>query len=165
MLLTTWRCFSQLGDASHNLEVLLTTWRCFSQLGDASHNLEVFLTTWRTSIYSVNENSDTATARASSGEVTLWKGHVNKRFISHKLKPKHRISKMNYIRHNLRSVMMIGTVVGGIFVATYPIIISPYLNPKPWKQEQSIGRRGIDREKIQPGGMKVWTDPFDKSKD
>ncbi|XP_055893212.1 small integral membrane protein 20-like [Biomphalaria glabrata] len=71
---------------------------------------------------------------------------------------------MNSIRENFRSIMVIATFVGGIVAASYPIIISPYLNPAPWKKEQSIGRRGIDREAIQPGGMKVWTDPFDRKK-
>lgn len=61
-----------------------------------------------------------------------------------------------------RSIVAVAAVVGGIAAATYPTIISPYLNPEPWREIQRIGRQGIEREKIQPGGMKVWTDPFAK---
>ncbi|XP_005096219.1 small integral membrane protein 20 [Aplysia californica] len=69
---------------------------------------------------------------------------------------------MEALRKNLKSLGVIGVVVGGILVATYPIIIAPYMDPRPWHEVQNVGRQGIDREKIQPGGMKVWTDPFEK---
>ncbi|BFZ24426.1 hypothetical protein BsWGS_27466 [Bradybaena similaris] len=64
-----------------------------------------------------------------------------------------------------KSSLVVCAIIGGLAAATYPIIIAPYLNPKPWKEIQRIGREGIDREKIQPGGMKVWTDPFNSKKD
>ncbi|RUS82461.1 hypothetical protein EGW08_009767 [Elysia chlorotica] len=70
---------------------------------------------------------------------------------------------MNSIRQNLRSVLAIGTVVGGILVAAYPVIVAPFLNPEPWKEIQRTGRKGIEQDKIQPGGMKVWSDPFDRT--
>ncbi|XP_064608840.1 small integral membrane protein 20-like [Liolophura sinensis] len=60
--------------------------------------------------------------------------------------------------------LFITGVVGTIGVALYPIIIDPYLNPKKWQDIQKTAREGIDREKIQPGGMKVWSDPFDRKK-
>uniref|UniRef100_A0A0B6XZJ4 Small integral membrane protein 20 n=1 Tax=Arion vulgaris TaxID=1028688 RepID=A0A0B6XZJ4_9EUPU len=65
----------------------------------------------------------------------------------------------------MRSAVIIGALVGGVALATYPIIIRPYLDPKPWREKQRIGRDGVDVEKIQPGGMKVWTDPFERKKD
>ena len=46
----------------------------------------------------------------------------------------------------------------------YPIIIAPMMNPEPWKQmsEDARKRANIKQEDIQPGNMKVWTDPFDR---
>lgn len=70
---------------------------------------------------------------------------------------------MSGLRRNLQSVLTIGTVVGGILIAAYPVIVAPYLNPDPWKEIQQRGRKGLDQEKIQPGGMKVWSDPFDRT--
>ncbi|KAK3741042.1 hypothetical protein RRG08_005732 [Elysia crispata] len=70
---------------------------------------------------------------------------------------------MNSVKQNLRSILAIGTVVGGILIASYPIIVAPIINPEPWKEIQRSGRKGIDQEKIQPGGMKVWSDPFDRT--
>lgn len=64
-----------------------------------------------------------------------------------------------------KSTVAVCSVIGGLAVATYPIIIAPYMDPKPWKEIQRVSREGIDREKIQPGGMKVWTDPFHDKKD
>lgn len=43
--------------------------------------------------------------------------------------------KMNELRQNLRSIVIIGSVIGGIAVASYPIIIAPYLNPNPWSKQ------------------------------
>ncbi|XP_023319849.1 small integral membrane protein 20 [Eurytemora carolleeae] len=58
----------------------------------------------------------------------------------------------------------IGAVVGCIGLAIYPVIISPYLFPEKWKQQSKAIREQnqINKESIQPGGMKVWTDPFDR---
>ena len=56
----------------------------------------------------------------------------------------------------------IGSIVGTIGLATYPIIISPMIDPEPWKQlsNQNRSKSGIKQEEIQPGNMKVWTDPY-----
>ncbi|KAK6173560.1 hypothetical protein SNE40_016986 [Patella caerulea] len=64
-----------------------------------------------------------------------------------------------------RPYLAVGGLIGGIGIAVYFAIIQPYMNPGMWQEKQKIGRAGIDREKIQPGGMKVWTDPFDRTKD
>ena len=77
----------------------------------------------------------------------------------------------------------IGAIVGAIGLATYPIIISPYLYPEKWqKMSREIRKEaGIKQEEIQPGNMKVkieancvvgelgvtiavqvWSDPFDR---
>ena len=75
----------------------------------------------------------------------------------------------------------IGAIVGAIGLATYPIIISPYLYPEKWQKMSKEIRKdaGIKQEDIQPGNMKVnfslserlnfikfcfqvWSDPFDR---
>ncbi len=63
-----------------------------------------------------------------------------------------------------RYAAFIGGIVGAVALTIYPIIISPMLNPEPWKQISRAGREraGIRQEDIQPGGMKVWSDPFDR---
>ncbi|XP_055385607.1 small integral membrane protein 20 [Condylostylus longicornis] len=61
-------------------------------------------------------------------------------------------------------VAFISVIVGTIGIAIYPIIISPMLNPEHYKKIQQINRQGIRQEDIQPGNMKVWTDPFDRKK-
>jgi len=63
-----------------------------------------------------------------------------------------------------RYAAFIGSVVGAISLAIYPVIISPYLYPDKWRQQSKAIRdeHNIRQEEIQPGGMKVWTDPFDR---
>ncbi|KAL3878528.1 hypothetical protein ACJMK2_030890 [Sinanodonta woodiana] len=54
--------------------------------------------------------------------------------------------------------------VCGISAAMYPIFIHPYFFPEKWQDVQRITRSGIEQEKIQPAGLKVWSDPFDRKK-
>jgi len=63
-----------------------------------------------------------------------------------------------------RYFAFIGGLVGAIGATIYPVIIHPYMYPEKWKQQSKAIREvyEIDQEKIQPGGMKVWTDPFDR---
>jgi len=58
----------------------------------------------------------------------------------------------------------VGSIVGVVCVAVYPIIVSPYINPDKWKKISKDMResQGIKQEEIQPGNMKVWSDPFDR---
>ncbi|XP_018573879.1 small integral membrane protein 20 [Anoplophora glabripennis] len=63
-----------------------------------------------------------------------------------------------------RYVAVIGGLVGAIGIAIYPIIIDPMLNPDKYKKIQAVTRANIRQEDIQPGNMKVWTDPFDRKK-
>jgi len=46
---------------------------------------------------------------------------------------------------------MVTTVVGAIGLAIYPIIISPMIDPEPYRMKQTVNRKGIDQESIQPG--------------
>ncbi|XP_033106018.1 small integral membrane protein 20-like [Anneissia japonica] len=59
-----------------------------------------------------------------------------------------------------RNGIIISCFVGLVGVALYPIIIQPYFNPKPWQNTQKEARKDINQEDIQPGGMRVWSDPF-----
>nr|CAH0111448.1 unnamed protein product [Daphnia galeata] len=61
-------------------------------------------------------------------------------------------------------VAMVGSVVGVIGLAIYPIIVSPMVNPEPYKRQQAVNRSGVKQEEIQPGNMKVWSDPFARPK-
>ncbi|XP_035208737.1 small integral membrane protein 20-like [Stegodyphus dumicola] len=64
----------------------------------------------------------------------------------------------------VRAFAFYGGIVGFIGAALYPIVIYPYFHVDEYKEVQKINRAGIDQEAIQPGGMKVWTDPFDRRK-
>ncbi|XP_049821216.1 small integral membrane protein 20 [Aethina tumida] len=63
-----------------------------------------------------------------------------------------------------RYTALIGGLVGGIALAIYPIIIDPMINTEKYKQIQAHTRANIKQEEIQPGNMKVWSDPFDRKK-
>jgi len=71
---------------------------------------------------------------------------------------------MGYKFEGIRFVAGLGAFVGAIALTLYPIIISPMRNPEPWKQISETVRKeaNIKQEDIQPGGMKVWTDPYDR---
>jgi hypothetical protein len=60
--------------------------------------------------------------------------------------------------------VFIGGLVGLIGATIYPVIIHPYLYPEKWKKQSKEIREvnNIQQDDIQPGGMKPWTDPFDR---
>ncbi|XP_024080337.1 small integral membrane protein 20 isoform X2 [Cimex lectularius] len=59
-----------------------------------------------------------------------------------------------------RYAAFVSGIVGAIGIALYPIVVSPMLYPEEYKRIQSVGRKDIRQEDIQPGNMKVWSDPF-----
>ncbi|KAJ8028719.1 Small integral membrane protein 20 [Holothuria leucospilota] len=59
-----------------------------------------------------------------------------------------------------KTTLLIGGFVACLGAALYPVVISPMLNPKPWKDLQKDARKNIDQTSVQPGGMRVWSDPF-----
>lgn len=63
-----------------------------------------------------------------------------------------------------RFAAAIGLFVGAIGAYSYPIIIAPMNNPDKWRKLSYEGRQnaGIQQAEIQPGNMKVWSDPFDR---
>lgn len=58
--------------------------------------------------------------------------------------------------------VFIGGIVGFISAALYPIVVYPMMHVDEYKKAQAINRQGINQEEIQPGNMKVWTDPFQR---
>ncbi|XP_058054069.1 small integral membrane protein 20 [Anopheles bellator] len=56
--------------------------------------------------------------------------------------------------------LLIGGIVGLIGLACYPIIVHPMLYPEEYKKLQRVNRAGIKQDEIQPGNMRVWSDPF-----
>ncbi|XP_063909755.1 small integral membrane protein 20 [Zophobas morio] len=61
-----------------------------------------------------------------------------------------------------RYKLFVGSIVGVIGLALYPIVVHPMLNTEHYKKIQERNRQGIRQEDIQPGNMKVWSDPFEK---
>ncbi|KAF8781963.1 Small integral membrane protein 20 like protein [Argiope bruennichi] len=64
----------------------------------------------------------------------------------------------------LRAFAFYGGLGGLVGACLYAVVVYPYLHIDEYKEIQKITRAGIDQEKIQPGGMKVWSDPFDRKK-
>lgn len=58
--------------------------------------------------------------------------------------------------------VFIGGIVGFISAALYPVVVYPMMHVDEYKKAQAINRQGINQEEIQPGNMKVWTDPFQR---
>nr|QBX89073.1 phoenixin [Nephrops norvegicus] len=56
--------------------------------------------------------------------------------------------------------LFVGGLVGFISAALYPIVIYPMMNVDNYKNIQAVTRKGINQEDVQPGNMKVWSDPF-----
>lgn len=61
----------------------------------------------------------------------------------------------------LRGMLIPLAVAGAILTALYPIAIHPYLNIEQYQKSQKANRAGINRQAVQPGGMRVWSDPFE----
>ena len=68
-----------------------------------------------------------------------------------------RMSRNRNVLTGWKYAGFIGAIVGAIGLATYPIIISPYLYPEKWQRLSKEIRQeaGIKQEDIQPGNMKV----------
>jgi len=52
-----------------------------------------------------------------------------------------------------------------VIIAVYPIIIDPAKDSSQWAEIQKQGRAGIKQDEIQPGGMRVWSSPFQPRED
>ncbi|KAF6034109.1 hypothetical protein EB796_007588 [Bugula neritina] len=65
---------------------------------------------------------------------------------------------------NYKSTLAIGLCVGIVCAGCYAAIIQPMSHVDSWQTTQRENRRGINQEDIQPGGMRVWSDPFNRRK-
>ncbi|GCB64695.1 small integral membrane protein 20 isoform X2 [Scyliorhinus torazame] len=63
---------------------------------------------------------------------------------------------------NARAVVLFGGFAAVLGAAFYPIYFRPLLNTEEYRQGQKVNRTGMNQEEIQPGGMKVWSDPFNR---
>jgi len=66
--------------------------------------------------------------------------------------------------HGWRYGAFLGVITGVIGLALYPVAVKPYQDAATWRKIQTQNREdiGIAREERQPGGMKVWQDPFER---
>ena len=63
-----------------------------------------------------------------------------------------------------RFAAFFGMFVGAIGAVLYPVIVAPMNNAEKWNKISNENRKtmGVKQEDIQPGNMKVWSDPFDR---
>ncbi|XP_069128832.1 uncharacterized protein [Argopecten irradians] len=61
----------------------------------------------------------------------------------------------------LKFAALVGGLVGTMGLFLYPTVIQPMMDPTKWQELQKEGRAGFDKEKIQPGEMRVWSNPMD----
>ncbi|XP_053204762.1 small integral membrane protein 20-like [Panonychus citri] len=53
-------------------------------------------------------------------------------------------------------LIVAGVIIGSI----YPLYFFPKSRNAEYRRIQERNRKGVDKESIQPGGFKSWTDPF-----
>jgi len=86
------------------------------------------------------------------------------RFLSQRLqRPKEMDKKsiFRFLRPSEKNNVISGAVIiSGICVAIGWAIVYPMLTIDEWKKIQAINRKDIDQEAVQPGDMRVWSDPF-----
>ena len=76
--------------------------------------------------------------------------------------------KKGYVLQGWRYGLFIAAVFGSVGLACYPIWFAPSKNPEQWKaysaaaRKQMLEKKGLTVEDIQPSGMKVWSDPWDR---
>ncbi|XP_065797484.1 small integral membrane protein 20-like [Muntiacus reevesi] len=63
---------------------------------------------------------------------------------------------------NLRTALIFCDFISLIGAAFYSICFRPLMQLEEYKKEQAINRAGIVQEDVQPPGLKVWSDPFDR---
>jgi len=51
-------------------------------------------------------------------------------------------------------------LVSGISLAVGVAILFPYFAQDYFKEKQQENRRGINQDSVQPGGMRIWSDPY-----
>lgn len=59
-----------------------------------------------------------------------------------------------------KQFMHVGGLVALVGAACYAAIVYPMNHAAEYRRIQEETRKNIDREQIQPGGMRIWSDPF-----
>jgi hypothetical protein len=55
-------------------------------------------------------------------------------------------------------------LVALVGVGAYLAVVEPMMHPEKWTEKQKTIRSKRSLEETQPGGMKVWEDPFGRKK-
>lgn len=61
-------------------------------------------------------------------------------------------------------VVLITGLVGLLGVGVYLVVVEPMIHPDRWTEKQKEIRSKHTLEETQPGGLKVWQDPFRRKK-
>ncbi|XP_045203511.1 small integral membrane protein 20-like [Mercenaria mercenaria] len=62
----------------------------------------------------------------------------------------------------IRGTVLAVGIVAAIGLASYYAIYKPlFLEPEKYRKIQRETRKDIDQSKIQPGDMKVWSNPYE----
>ena len=61
-------------------------------------------------------------------------------------------------------VAVITGLVGLVGVGVYLVVVEPMMHPERWTEKQKAIRSKHSLEETQPGGMKMWEDPFGRKK-
>lgn len=74
--------------------------------------------------------------------------------------------KWENLSYRARLGLLTSGLLAAVTLALYPIAIEPMLNPEPHRQlsKRIRDENNIRQQDIQPGNMKVWSDPFDRKK-
>ncbi|XP_075705601.1 small integral membrane protein 20 [Rhinoderma darwinii] len=59
-------------------------------------------------------------------------------------------------------VLIFGGFAAAVAAALYPIYYLPMAQIDEYKKEQAANRAGVIQENVQPPGLKVWSDPFQR---
>eukprot|EP00112_Aurelia_sp_Birch-Aquarium-sp1_P006704 Seg1734.6 transcript_id=Seg1734.6/GoldUCD/mRNA.D3Y31 product="E3 ubiquitin-protein ligase RNF181" protein_id=Seg1734.6/GoldUCD/D3Y31 len=64
-----------------------------------------------------------------------------------------------------QDLLLFGGICTAIGLALLPIYVYPKMTSNSYNKMQEDVRKGKSKEETQPGGMKVWSDPFDRNKE
>ncbi|XP_054163605.1 small integral membrane protein 20-like [Oppia nitens] len=64
----------------------------------------------------------------------------------------------------VRYGLLVGSFVAAVGATMYAVFLYPRQHIDYYKTQQSKNRAAIKIDDIQPGGMRVWSDPFDRRK-
>ncbi|XP_069487952.1 small integral membrane protein 20 isoform X1 [Ambystoma mexicanum] len=63
---------------------------------------------------------------------------------------------------NRKVVLIFGGFITAVAAAFYPIFFHPLMHIEEYKKDQGVNRAEIIQENVQPTGLKIWSDPFNR---